>query len=79
MTDALTVYGPLGIGLAAAGVAIRVLFARVASGADAERARADRHEDEVRKLNASIRTDILPVLVKVMDYLAEQTQMRERR
>ncbi len=35
-------------------IAVRVLFARVTATADLERARADRLEEELRKLNATI-------------------------
>lgn len=47
-------YGALGVIALLALVAVRVLFARVTATADLERARADRLEEELRKLNATI-------------------------
>lgn len=78
MNDVLLQYGLAGVAVVGLAVAVRVLFAQVSAGADAERLRADRNEDEVRKLNASIRTDILPVLVRATEILAEHAQRRDR-
>ena len=47
-------YGALGIIASLALLAVRVLFARVTATADLERARADRLEEELRTLNATI-------------------------
>ncbi len=47
-------YGALGVIAGLALIAVRVLFARVTATADLERARADRLEEELRKLNAAI-------------------------
>lgn len=54
-TEAVFVqYGALGVIALLALLAVRVLFARVTATADLERARADRLEEELRKLNAAI-------------------------
>lgn len=54
-TEAVFVqYGALGVIALLALVAVRILFARVTATADLERARADRLEEELRKLNATI-------------------------
>lgn len=47
-------YGALGVIALLALIAVRVLFARVTATADLERARADRLEEELRKLNSTI-------------------------
>lgn len=47
-------YGALGVIALLALLAVRVLFARVTATADLERARADRLEEELRKLNATV-------------------------
>lgn len=47
-------YGALGVIALLALVAVRVLFARVTATADLERARADRLEEELRKLNLAV-------------------------
>lgn len=54
-TEAVFVqYGALGVIALLALLAVRVLFARVTATADLERARADRLEEELRKLNAAV-------------------------
>lgn len=47
-------YGALGVIALLALLAVKVLFARVTATADLERARADRLEEELRKLNATV-------------------------
>lgn len=53
-TEVFVQYGALGVIALLALIAVRVLFARVTATADLERARADRLEEELRKLNATI-------------------------
>lgn len=54
-TEAVFVqYGALGVIALLALVAVRVLFARVTATADLERARADRLEEELRRLNLAV-------------------------
>jgi hypothetical protein len=55
-------YGALGVVAFLCLIAVRVLFARVTATADLERARADRLEDELRKLNADIQERYLTTL-----------------
>jgi hypothetical protein len=55
-------YGAIGIIALLALAAVRVLFARVTAAADQERARADRLEEELRKLNADIQERYLTTL-----------------
>lgn len=55
-------YGALGVVAALCLLAVRVLFARVTATADLERARADRLEEELRKLNADIQERYLTTL-----------------
>lgn len=47
-------YGALGVIALLALLAVKVLFARVTATSDLERARADRLEEELRKLNSTI-------------------------
>jgi hypothetical protein len=54
--------GAVGVVAALALLAVRVLFARVTATADLERARADRLEEELRKLNADIQERYLTTL-----------------
>lgn len=61
-TDVLVQYGAIGVIAVLALLAVRVLFARVAAAADLERARADRLEEELRKLNADIQERYLTTL-----------------
>lgn len=53
-TEVFVQYGALGVIALLALVAVRVLFARVTATADLERARADRLEEELRKLNQTV-------------------------
>lgn len=55
-------YGALGVVALLCLIAVRVLFARVTATADLERARADRLEEELRKLNADIQERYLTTL-----------------
>lgn len=55
-------YGALGVVAFLCLIAVRVLFARVTATADLERARADRLEEELRKLNADIQERYLTTL-----------------
>ena len=47
-------YGALGVIALLALLAVKILFARVTATADLERARADRLEEDLRTLNATI-------------------------
>lgn len=58
----LVQYGAIGVIAFLALLAVRILFARVAAAADLERARADRLEEELRKLNADIRERYMTTL-----------------
>lgn len=58
----LVQYGAIGIIALLALAAVRVLFARVTATADLERQRADRLEEELRKLNADIQERYLTTL-----------------
>lgn len=55
-------FGAIGIVAGLLAIAVRVLFARVTATADLERARADRLEEELRKLNADIQERYLTTL-----------------
>ncbi len=61
-TEVFVQYGALGVIALLALIAVRVLFARVTATADLERARADRLEEELRKLNATIQEKYVSTL-----------------
>ena len=63
-TDIFIQYGALGVIALLALLAVRVLFARVAATTDLERARADRLEEELRKLNATIQERYITTLAE---------------
>lgn len=80
VTGALIEYGALGLLAILLVIAVRVLFARVAAAADAERARADRNEEELRKLHAAVQEKYLTTLAEATRVMGEAlTQMREDR
>jgi hypothetical protein len=69
-------YGALGVIAGLALAAVRVLFQREVSAHDAERRRADRLEEELRKLNSTIQdryittlSEASRIMVEVLDYI----------
>ena len=75
----LVQYGALGVIAALALGAVRVLFQREVSAHDLERQRADRLEEGLRRLNATIQdryistlTDATRVMGEVLDYLRRE-------
>ena len=73
-------YGALGAIALLALLAVRVLFLRITAAADAERARADRLEDELRRLNAAIQERYLGTLAEATRVIGEVlAQIREDR
>jgi hypothetical protein len=71
---ALIQYGAVGAIAIMALYAVRVLFNRVTEQA----ARADRLEDELRKLNELVRTEYLGTLAKATDAIADALAARRR-
>ncbi len=64
-------YGALGAIALLALLAVRVLFLRITAAADAERARADRLEEELRRLNAAIQERYLGTLADATRVIGE--------
>lgn len=64
-------YGALGVIALLALGAVRVLFAREVKALDLERQRADRLEDELRKLNVSIQERYVATLVEATKAISE--------
>ncbi len=64
-------YGAVGAIALMALAAVRVLFNRVSETADRERDRADRLEDELRKLNELLRTEYLGTLAKATEAISD--------
>jgi hypothetical protein len=78
-TSALIQYGALGIIAALALAAVRVLFQREVNAHDLERQRADRLEEELRRLNTTVQDryvttlgDATKVMSEVLDYLRRE-------
>jgi hypothetical protein len=72
-------YGALGVIAALALAAVRVLFQREVGAHDAERRRADRLEEELRKLNGTIQdryittlSEASRIMVEVLDYMKRE-------
>lgn len=80
-TSTLIQYGALGIIAALALAAVRVLFQREVNAHDLERQRADRLEDELRKLNTTVQdryiqtlSEATRVMGEVVDYLRRENR-----
>lgn len=77
----LVQYGALGVIAFLALGAVRVLFQREVSAHDAERRRADRLEEELRKLNSAVQdryittlSEASRVMVEVLDYIKRENR-----
>jgi len=75
---ALIQYGAVGAIAIIALFAVRVLFNKISAELDYHRTRADRAEDELRKLNDSIRTEYLGTLAKATEAIADALATRRR-
>jgi hypothetical protein len=64
-------YGVLGIVAVLMAMALKVMFTREAQRADRETARADRLEDELRKLNETVRTEYIGTLAKATEAISD--------
>lgn len=64
-------YGAVGAIALLALAAVKVLFNRMAAQAQRESDRADRLEDELRKLNETVRTEYIGTLAKATDAIAD--------
>jgi hypothetical protein len=64
-------YGAIGVLALMALAAVRVLFGRMAAALDRETARADRLEEELRKLNETIRTEYTATIARTTQAVAD--------
>lgn len=71
-------YGAVGAVAIMALAAVRVLFNRMVETTERERARADRYEEELRKLNETVRTEYLGTLAKATEAIADVLSTRRR-
>lgn len=71
-------YGALGVLALLAVLAVRVLFARLTAALDRETARADRLEEEQRKLNADVRTLMLTTLADATSAVKEAAEVMRK-
>lgn len=67
-------YGALGVMVLCAGVAIRVLYARLVSAYERERDRADRLEAELGRLNETVRTEYIGTISRAAQATTEATR-----
>lgn len=80
-TSAFLQYGAVGVIAILAIAAVRVLFQREVNAHDLERKRADRLEEELRKLNSTIQDRYITtlgeasrVMVEVLDYIKRENR-----
>jgi dihydrodipicolinate synthase/N-acetylneuraminate lyase len=74
VTGVLVQYGAVGV-IALLGILVsRVLFARLNQALDREIARADRYEDELRKLNETVRTEYVTTLASAAQAIQDANQ-----
>jgi hypothetical protein len=74
VTDTLIQYGAVGVVALMALAAVRVLFIRMTASLDRETARADRLEEELRRLNDTIRTEYAGTLARTTQVVADATR-----
>jgi hypothetical protein len=77
-SDAFLQYGAVGAVALLALLAVRVLFARVTATADLERARADRLEEELRRLNATIQERYVTTLSEATRAISEALAAQQK-
>jgi hypothetical protein len=75
---ALIQYGAVGAIAIMALFAVRVLFNKITEALERERSRADRYEEELRKLNETVRTEYLGTLSKATEAIADALASRRR-
>ena len=71
MSDALLGLGLPGVVVLALGLVVRVLYNRAAEDAAYHRQRADRLEEEVRALNATVRTEYVTTISKATEAISD--------
>jgi len=78
-TDVLVQYGALGVLALLAIVAVRVLFQRETKSLDLERARADRLEQELARLNTAVQERTVPALTEATRVISEALEQMKGR
>jgi hypothetical protein len=73
---ALIQYGAVGAIAIMALFAVRVLFNKITEALERERSRADRYEEELRRLNETVRTEYLGTLAKATEAIADALASR---
>lgn len=69
--DGLVQYGAIGIFVIVLGLAVRVLYQRAAEDLTYHRTRADRLEEELRALNATVRNEYLGTISKATEAISD--------
>lgn len=76
-TGVLVQYGAVGVVALLAIAAVRVLYMRLSAALDRETERADRLEEELRKLNETVRSDYIGTITTAAQALAEASRAIE--
>jgi hypothetical protein len=76
-TGVLVQYGAVGVVALMALAAVRVLFARLSATIDRETERADRLEEELRKLNETVRSEYVNTINTSARAISEATRAIE--
>jgi hypothetical protein len=71
VTGVLLQYGAVGVVALMALIAVKVLFSRLSASLDRETQRADRLEEELRRLNEAVRTDYIGALGRSSQAVSE--------
>lgn len=64
-------YGAIGLVAALSVWAVRIMYAKLQAAYDRERERADRLEEELRRLNDTIRTDYVGTISKASQAMSD--------
>lgn len=78
VTSAFVQYGALGVIALLALLAVRVLFQREVRALDLERQRADRLEEELRKINTTIQDKYVSTLTEATRVMGDILEMIKR-
>ncbi|MFE0101146.1 hypothetical protein [Streptomyces sp. NPDC059009] len=76
-TGVLVQYGAVGAVALLALAAVRVLYAKMSAALDRETQRADRLEEELRKLNETVRTEYVDTINTAAQAIAEANRAIE--
>lgn len=76
--EVLAQYGAIGITLLFAAGAVRILFQREVKAHDLDRQRADRMEEEIKRLNSLIVEKVIPVMSEATRSISDAMNFRRK-